>query len=59
MQVPLRLPANIKYLVDFQVFYPDGTVRYIDIKGVMTPLSSLKIKQVEAIYPIKIEILSK
>lgn len=59
MQVPFRLPAGIKYLVDFQIFYVDGLIRYVDIKGVMTPLSALKIKQVESIYPVKIEILSK
>jgi hypothetical protein len=54
-QCPIHLPANIKYVVDFILFYPNGQVRYIDCKGTRTPLFILKKKQVEALYPIKIE----
>ena len=61
-QVPFFLPGNIKYLVDFVVFYvwhgSDGTdVEFVDVKGKMLPMAILKIKQVEALYPIKIKIV--
>ena len=55
MQVPIKLPGNVKYVVDFLVFYSDGNVRYIDAKGMKTPMYKLKKKQVEALYPIIIE----
>lgn len=56
-QVPFDLPGNTKYIVDFQVFYADGTVAFIDVKGMSTPMFILKQKQVEELYPIKIEIV--
>lgn len=55
MQVPFRMPGGTKYLCDFQVFYADGTVRFLDVKGMETPLFKLKKKEVEAIYPVEIE----
>lgn len=54
-QVPIFLPGNVKYIVDFQVFFKDGSINYIDVKGIKTPMFILKKKQVEALYPIKIE----
>jgi len=57
MQVPFRLPGNTKYVVDFQVFYSDGTVSFIDVKGMTTPMFIMKKKQVEELYPIKIEVV--
>lgn len=59
MQVPFRLPGNIKYLVDFQIFMKDGTVRYVDVKGMMTDVSRNKIKQVVSLFPVEIEIVTK
>ncbi len=59
MQVPFRLPGNIKYLVDFQIFMKDGTVRYVDVKGMMTDVSRNKIKQVVNLFPVDIEIVTK
>ena len=56
-QVPFDLPGSTKYFADFQVFYADGTVSFIDVKGVSTPMFILKKKQVEALYPIEIEIV--
>ena len=56
-QTPFQLVGGVKYVVDFTVFLSDGTVEFIDCKGVMTPMSILKIKQVEEIYPIKIKIV--
>lgn len=54
-QVPVDLPGNIKYRVDFQVFLADGTVRFIDVKGHRTKQYIDKKKMVEALYPIEIE----
>lgn len=56
-QVPFDLPGNTKYFVDFQVFYKDGTVAFVDVKGMSTPLFIMKKKQVEDLYPIEIEVV--
>ena len=53
-QVPFHLPANIKYLCDFLVFWQDGSVTIEDVKGFKTAMYTLKKKQVEALYPIEI-----
>lgn len=57
MQVPLHLPGKTKYIVDFVLFYPDGKVEFVEVKGKMTDLAKLKIKQAEELYPIKITIV--
>ena len=54
-QVPIHLPGNIRYVLDFLVFEASGIVRCIDVKGHPTPMYLLKKKQVESLYPIKIE----
>lgn len=53
-QVPFDLPGGVKYRCDFQVFWSDGKVTFVDVKGFMTKTSKLKIKQVEELYPIEI-----
>ncbi|MEM0167473.1 MAG: DUF1064 domain-containing protein [Thermoplasmatales archaeon] len=58
-QVPFGLPGGIKYLVDFQIFMKDGTVRYVDVKGMMTDVNRNKIKQVVDLFPVTIEIVTK
>lgn len=55
-QTPLHLPGGVKYLADFVVFYADGNVSFVDVKGKDTKLSITKRKIVESIYPITIEI---
>ncbi len=55
-QVPFHL-EGAKYLVDFLIFYADRSVRFVDTKGVDTPLSKTKRRMVEVRYPIKIEII--
>lgn len=55
MQVPFHLPGGVKYVCDFMLVYPDELVRYVDAKGFKTQMYILKKKQVEALYPIKIE----
>jgi hypothetical protein len=56
-QVPFWLPGAVTYRCDYQVFYADGTIRFIDCKGMTTDLFTLKKKQVEALYPVEIEII--
>lgn len=68
-QVPFRLPGNIIYRVDFAIFssefdwtLPDSApflVEFQDVKGVLTPLSKMKIKQVQEIYGITINLITK
>lgn len=53
-QVPLHLPGNTKYTVDFLVFWADGRIEYQDYKGFRTKEFIRAKKQVEAIYPITI-----
>ena len=54
-QVPLDLLGGVKYRIDFQEFHSDGTVHFVDVKGMRTPGYIAKKKMVEAIYPIEIE----
>ncbi len=54
-QVPFHLPGNVTYRVDFQVFYTDGRISYIDVKGKITKAFIRDKKQVEALYPVTIE----
>lgn len=54
-QTPFHLPGNVKYLCDFVVFWKNGDITFEDVKGIKTPMYSLKKKQVEALYPIEIK----
>ena len=56
-QVPFDL-EGCTYRADFLVVYP-GRVEVEDCKGFMTPISALKIKQVESRYGIKIHLIRK
>lgn len=53
-QVPFHLPGSVKYLCDFQVFWKDGNVSFVDVKGMKTATYIMKKKMVEALYPIKL-----
>jgi len=55
-QVPFHLPGGVVYRCDFQEFHKDGTVRFVDVKGVQTKDFKAKKKMVEALYPVTIEI---
>lgn len=57
LQVPFHLPGGVVYKCDFQEFLPDGSVRYVDTKGYETAEFKIKKKQVEALYPVIIEIV--
>lgn len=56
-QVPFDLPGGVKYRADFVIFWADGDVTVVDVKGFDTPQSKQKRKQVEALYPIEIQIV--
>lgn len=58
-QVGFDLPGNTKYRVDFMIVNLDGSIEFVDCKGFSTPLSRLKIKQVEHLYPVTIKIVKK
>lgn len=57
-QVPFDIPGG-KYVSDFLVFLSDGTAEFIDVKGMDTPMSKLKRKAVEELYPVEIKIVTK
>lgn len=57
--MPLRLPGGTKYVVDFVVFYDDGTIKFVDTKGVETDTFKIKKREIEAIYPFEIEVVRK
>ena len=56
-QVPFHLPGGTKYVVDFQEFMADGTVRFVEVKGFETKEWIMKKKIVESLYPITIEVV--
>jgi hypothetical protein len=56
-QVPFHLPGGTIYRVDFQEFHADGTVHFIDVKGLKTKEFIRNKKQVEALYPVVIEVV--
>ena len=53
-QVPFDL-FGVKYRVDFMEVLKDGRIRYVDVKGFRTAGYKAKRKQVENVYPVKIE----
>ena len=50
-QTPFHLPGATKYVVDFTVFWADGTITFDDPKGAETEIYKLKMRQVRALYP--------
>lgn len=64
-QVPFDLPGGIKYRADFLIVwhiwdpYQTRNPTVEDCKGARTRVSINKIKQVEAIYGIKIDIITR
>lgn len=55
-QVPLHLAGGTKLVVDWVLFTTDGEVRFVDSKGMETDAFKIKKREVEAHYPITIEI---
>lgn len=56
-QVPFHLPGGTKLVVDFQEFHADGSVHFVDFKGQETDAFKIKRREVEAIYPVTIEVV--
>lgn len=48
------LPGGVKYLIDFIVWWEDGSHTFEDVKGFKTATYRDKKKMVEALYPVKI-----
>jgi hypothetical protein len=62
MEVPFRLPGGIIYRLDFMEFWksPLGiatTIKFVEVKGFLTQVARIKLKQVEEVYGIKIEVV--
>lgn len=53
-QVPLHHSSGVRYVVDFLEFWADGDVRFVDVKGLRTPMYKVKKKMIEAEFPIQI-----
>ncbi len=51
-QVPFHLPGNVRYVVDFVIFWINGDITFEDVKGIYTPIYKAKKKIVEGLYPI-------
>ena len=58
-QVPFHLQGNVRYVVDFVEFLADGSVEFIDVKGMETDMFKLKKKQVEDLYPVNIKVVKR
>lgn len=56
-QVPMHLPGGTKLVIDFLEFWADGTVRFVDVKGMETDAFRIKKREIEAAYPVDIEIV--
>lgn len=53
-QVPFHLPGGVRYVVDFVEFWRGEEPRYVDVKGFKTASFKVKVRMVEALYPVKI-----
>jgi len=57
-QVPFHLPGGVTYRLDFLVFWADGRTTFEDVKGKRTELYRVKKRQVEELYPVRIDELT-
>lgn len=55
-QIPFALPGGITYRADFLVALKGGGIDVVDVKGYMSEVSRIKIKQVEEIYGITVRL---
>lgn len=55
-QVPFHLPGGVRYVVDFMEVRADGSVHWIDVKGIETAMFRTKKRLVESLYPVTIEV---
>lgn len=54
-QTSFHLPGGVKYVCDFTEFLTDGSVQFVDVKGMRTDMYTVKKKLVEALFPIEIK----
>ena len=54
-QTPFHLPGGTRYVCDFAVVWSNGTLEFIDVKGVRTAAYKAKKKQVEALYGPRVD----
>lgn len=59
LQPRFELPGGTRYTADFEIHWSNGNVTFEDVKGVLTKEFVKNKKQVEAIYPVNIEVLKK
>src|ERR1700723_850368 len=59
LQPRFELPGGTKYVSDFLIVWADGSITVEDIKGFQTQKFKMQKKQVEALYPIEINLLMK
>jgi len=62
-QVPVHLPGNVRYVIDFVEFHApkgddQGDVVFTEVKGFMTPMAKMKIAQAEELLGITINIVT-
>lgn len=50
-QVPVKLPGNTRYICDFMLIMADGSVRFVECKGMETPVWRLKLRLLEESRP--------
>lgn len=55
-QVPFHLPGGVRYVVDFMEVHVDGSVHWVDVKGIETAMFRTKKRLVESLYPVTIEV---
>lgn len=54
-QVPIHLPGGTKYVIDFLVFFSNGSEpQFVDVKGRETKEFKIKRREVHHHYPIRI-----
>lgn len=57
-QTGFDVGGGVRYFADFQIFWSDGRVTFVDVKGLDTPISRTKRQIVESTHPwLKIEIV--
>ncbi len=52
--MPFHHSSGVRYIVDFAEFWQDGSVRFVDVKGLRTSMYKVKKKMIEAEFPITI-----
>lgn len=44
-------PNRIKYVPDFLIYHLDGSLEYVEVKGMWTPVAKLKLKLLKHFHP--------